>query len=434
MTPAGSSSATRNLALATVAFGFAFTAWTLIAPLAKRFQNELGLSNTKTTVLIAVPILVGSLLRIPVGTLTDRIGGRRMFAAVLAITAPAAVFLGYAGGFWALVGVGVVLGVSGSSLAIGVPFVAGWFGKEQQGFALGVFGLGNIGTAIAALTAPAVVNVWGLTALGWATGILLLLAASAFWVAAEDPPRRRAPDRYRDVLRAGWRLYRLALFYFVTLGGFVSMAVLLPKLLVDWFGYSLVDAGLRAAGFAVVGAGGRPVGGWLADRFGAPRVLVAVFAGIAVDAAALAVVAASPRIVPVTIASLTLAAFLGVGSGAVLQLVPAEFPENAGAASGIVGAAGGVGGFFPPLMMGIVKDATGSYTLGFVGLLAFGVLSLLLVAHLLRAEGSSVPWLSARRAQRFASQAVAVRGPRRDPIPLRRRLIEGDEDGDQEPR
>ena len=179
------------------------------------------------------------------------------------------------------------------------------------------------------------------------------------------------------MLKAGWRLYRLALLYFVTFGGFVAMAVFLPKLLKDWFGYSLVDAGLRAAGFTLVATLARPLGGWLSDRVGASRVLLLAFVGIAADAGALAGVATDPSIVPVTIAALSLAAFLGLGNGAVFKLVPAEFPEATGAATGIVGAAGGLGGFFPPLVMGIVKDATDSYSLGFVGLLAFCLLCLI---------------------------------------------------------
>lgn len=358
-----------NLALATLAFALCFSAWGLIAPLAKKFQDDLGLSSTETAVLIAIPVVLGSLLRIPLGVLTDRFGGRIVFSAVLALSALPVVLLGYADSYWSLLGVGLLLGVSGASFSVGIPFVAGWYRKEKQGLALGIYGMGNIGTAVAAFSAPAVVNHFGRPTLGWGAGIALLAGAWLFLHAARDAPRRAAPSRYREVLRAGLRLYRLAFFYFVSFGGFVAMAIFLPKLLKDWFDLSLVDAGLRAAGFTIAATVARPVGGWLSDRFGAYPVLVLVFAGVAVDAAVLAAVAPSPRIVPVTIACLTLACFLGAGNGAVFKLVPHEFPKDAGAAAGIVGAAGGLGGFFPPLLMGIVKDATGTYTLGFVGLL-----------------------------------------------------------------
>ncbi len=373
-----------NLALGTVAFALCFSAWGLIAPLAKKFQDNLDLSSTRTAVLIAIPVVLGSLLRIPFGALTDRVGGRRVFAAVLAASAVPAVLLGYAHSYWALVGVGFLLGLAGASFAVGVPFVSGWYGSQRQGFALGVYGVGNVGTAVAAFSAPAIFEHWGQDVLGWIYGAAMVAGSALFLLAARDAPRRAAPARYLEVVRAGWRLYRLALFYFITFGGFVSMALFLPKLLKDWFGYSLVDAGLRAAGFTLAATLARPVGGWLADRFGAYPMLVLSFAGIAVDAGVLASLAHDPQIVSVTVASLTLACFLGAGNGAVFKLVPTEFPHDAGAASGIVGAAGGLGGFFPPLLMGVIKDATGTYTLGFVGLLAFTGISLLLAVWLLR--------------------------------------------------
>jgi NNP family nitrate/nitrite transporter-like MFS transporter len=163
------------------------------------------------------------------------------------------------------------------------------------------------------------------------------------------------------------------------------MGFLLPTLLQDWFDYSKGGAGARAAGFIIAATIARPVGGWFADRVGAFPVLVLTFAGIAVDAAVLAAVAPTPRIVPITIACLTLGVFLGAGSGAVFKLVPGEFPENPGAAAGVVGAAGGLGGFFPPIYVGLMKDAEGTYTYGFVGLLLFVAVSLALAVWLIRA-------------------------------------------------
>ncbi|HLI58096.1 MAG TPA: MFS transporter [Solirubrobacteraceae bacterium] len=390
-----------NLFLATLAFMASFSAWGLIAPLAKHFQDTLGLSSTATFFLTAVPVVLGSLLRVPVGMLTDRLGGRRMFALLLAASAVPAVLFGYAQGYWQLVGVGFLLGVTGASFAIGVPFVAAWFEPERQGLAVGIYGVGNVGTAIAALSAPAIVHNWGRPTLGWIAGGVLVGVAALVAAGGRDAPRRRPPAHYLETLRAGWRLYRLAVFYAITFGGFVAMALLLPKLLKDWFGYSLFQAGLRAAGFSIAGTLARPVGGWLADRVGAYPVLTLAFAGVAVDAAVLAALAPSPRIVPITITCLTLACCLGAGSGAVFKLVPHEFPHEAGAAAGIVGATGGLGGFFPPLLMGIVKDHTGTYSLGFVGLLAATGFCLALAIWLIRSatgvELRGVPRV--RRAQ-----------------------------------
>jgi len=375
---------TWNLALGTLAFALCFTAWSLIAPFAKTFKHDLGLNYTQALLLTAVPVVLGSLLRIPMGVLTDRYGGRLIFSMLLVASALPAILFGYADSYLALIGVGFLLGVAGSSFAVGVPFVSGWYSRERQGFALGVYGIGNIGTAIAFFGAPWIVDRWSRPALGWVTGIALLVGAWLFYSLARNAPRTAPQSRYREVLRSGWRLYRLAVFYFITFGGFVAMAFLLPTLLQDWFDYSKGEASARAAGFIIAATVARPVGGWLSDRVGAYPVLVLVFAGVAIDAAVLAVIAPAPRIVPVSIACLTLGVFLGAGNGAVFKLVPQEFPNDAGAAGGIVGAAGGLGGFFPPVFVGLMKDAQGTYTYGFVGLLVFVGVCLALAVWLLR--------------------------------------------------
>jgi NNP family nitrate/nitrite transporter-like MFS transporter len=373
-----------NLGLATLAFALCFAAWSLISPFAKEFKKNLHLNYTQALLLTAVPVVLGSLLRIPVGWMTDRRGGRLMFTILLAFSALPAVLFGYVHSYWGLIGVGFLLGVAGSSFAIGVPFVANWYSKERQGFAVGIYGMGNVGTAVAFFAAPAIVNNWGRPALGWITAGVLLGGAALTAATAHDAPTRRPPAHYREVLHAGWRLWRLAFFYFITFGGFVALFLLLPTVLQDWFGYSKGEASARAAGFVIAATLARPVGGWFADRVGAYPVLVLAFAGIAIDAAVLAAIAPAPRIVPVTLACLTLGAFLGSGSGAVFKLVPGEFPNDAGAAGGIVGAAGGLGGFFPPVFVGLVKDAEGTYTYGFVGLLLFVAVSLAMAVWLLR--------------------------------------------------
>jgi NNP family nitrate/nitrite transporter-like MFS transporter len=264
---------------------------------------------------------------------------------------------------------GFLLGFAGASFAVGVPFVNGWYAAERQGFALGVYGMGMGGTVVAGLTAPGIADRWGLAAPFWLAGALVAITAAMFWALARDAPRgeRKAqPGMFASlaVFRSSGRAWALTLFYFLAFGGFVAMFLYLPKLLTGVHDLTKADAGARAAGFALLAVIGRPTGGVLADRIGAARVLTVTFTGVALLALALAVTYES--MVPLTICCLTLAVLLGLGTGAVFKLVPEWFPDRVGAVTGVVGAAGGLGGFFPPLVMGAVKSATGGYALGFV--------------------------------------------------------------------
>ena len=363
----------RNLTLATAAFMLCFSAWGMLAPLAPKLEDDLGLSNTETSVMIAVPVLLGSLLRIPMGVLTDRFGGRKVFTGMLLYCSLPPLLVGFASSYEMLLVAGFLLGVSGASFAVGVPFVAEWYATERQGQALGYYGIGTAGTAISAWTMPALYDGFSQEAAGIIYSLVLLAFAGVWVLSARNAPSH-APKRpsYLAVLRSGWRLWQLSLFYFVAFGGFVAMSLYLPKLLTDWFDYSKTGAGARAAGFVIVAALiARPLGGRWADRYGGERVLSVAFFGVGLDAIGLSWQASDPDIVPVTIFCLSMAFFLGMGAGAVFKLVPLLFPDTKGAVTGIVGAAGGLGGFFPPLLLGVVKDGTGEYTMGFVFLVAF---------------------------------------------------------------
>ena len=259
---AGSGESTKQLVLATIAFAVTFSAWGMLAPIAPDIQDELGLSNIETSVMISIPVVLGALLRIPLGLLTDRIGGRRVFAIMLVYSAGAALLVGFASSYAALLGAGFLLGAAGATFAVGVPFVAEWVEPKRQGFALGVYGIGNVGTAVAAFAVPAIRDSAGQEVAGLVIAAVIAVYALIWWSLARDLPDRE-PKRqpYGEVLRSGWDLYRLSLFYFVTFGGFVAMALFLPKLLTDWFDLSLTDAGLRAAGFTLFATAARPVGG-----------------------------------------------------------------------------------------------------------------------------------------------------------------------------
>lgn len=371
----------RQLALATAAFTVCFFAWALLGPLAPDLQDDLGLSDVQTSVMVAVPVILGSLMRIPLGWLTDRIGGRRIFVALMVFTILPLIALAlFHDSFATLLIFGFLLGFAGASFAVGVPFVNGWYPPERQGFAIGIYGMGMGGTTLAGLLAPRMGSV---TTPFVVAAVLLAVMAAVFAVAAQDPPRpeqpRAVPGMFSslDVFRTSAQAWALTLFYFLSFGGFVAMFLYLPKLLTGVHDLSKSDAGARAAGFALLAVIARPTGGWLSDRVGAERVLRWCFTAVALLAVLLAVT--YKHMVPLTIVCLTMAVALGLGTGAVFKLVPHWFPDRVGAVTGVVGAAGGLGGFFPPLVMGVVKSATGGYALGFLLMAVVAVVCLVVI-------------------------------------------------------
>jgi NNP family nitrate/nitrite transporter-like MFS transporter len=242
--------------------------------------------------------------------------------------------------------------------------------------ALGVYGAGNVGQSLAAYGSPVLAG-----ALGYAWGyrsfsILLLAWLLLFLLLARDAPRPAAAKHLRELMAplANRQSWKLSIYYFLTFGGFVAMAVYLPILLTDIFKLTPRDAGARTAGFVLLATAMRPLGGWLADRVGGRAILTVVFPFVAVAAALMTI----SSIVPFTIGALGMAAAIGLGNGAVFKLVPEHFPQSVGAVTGLVGAAGGLGGFFPPLVLGVVRQTTGSFMGGFV-LLAIAALASLLV-------------------------------------------------------
>lgn len=364
----------RALVLATLAFALCFSVWGLVAPLAPQFQELYELSSTQISVVIATPVLLGSVMRIPLGLLTDRFGGRAVFAALMLFTVVPVLFVGLLGdSFGGLLFWGFFLGVAGTSFAVGVPFVSKWFPPQRQGLALGVYGMGNIGTAAAAYAAPAIAGAFGWQWAFWVFVVPLVAMAAVFWALGRDAPSTGP----KPPVTEGLALFRnelmpwvLSLFYFLTFGGFVALGIYLPKLLVDLFGFTPSGAGMRAAGFVVLAVLARPVGGWLADRIGGPPTLMISFAILPFMAFILSF---EPGIVLFTVGALASAVLFGLGNGAVFKLVAEYYPAKTGAVTGVVGAAGGLGGFFPPLVLGVMRDTTGSYAIGFVLLALFAV-------------------------------------------------------------
>jgi NNP family nitrate/nitrite transporter-like MFS transporter len=351
--------------LATLGMAVCFAVWALLAPLAPQFRELYGLSATEAGILVAAPVVLGSLARIPLGLLTDRFGGRAMFSLLLVVLAVPLTLAGLTRGYPTLLLVAFFLGVAGASFAIGVPFVVRWFPPQRQGMALGIYGMGNVGTAIAALVAPALAAAGGWPLAFWALAPVVLGMGAIFWLFGRDAPGPRLGGSLGQRLTPLRRpmAWVLSLFYFLTFGGFVAMSVYLPTFLVDAYGLGRADAAARAAGFTVVATIGRPIGGVLADRWGGAPVLNGVFVGVALLPILLAF---QPGMVWITVAFLAIAAAFGLGNGAVFKLVAQAFPKETGAVTGLVGAAGGLGGFFPPILMGIVRDLTGGYEIGFM--------------------------------------------------------------------
>jgi NNP family nitrate/nitrite transporter-like MFS transporter len=364
------------LFLSTSAFAVSFAVWGLIGALAPTFAQTYGLSAKAKSLLIAIPVLLGALGRIPAGMLADRFGGRRVFAALLLLAAIPAVLIGLSNSYTQLIGLGLFLGIAGATFPVGVGFTSKWFTPDQQGTALGVYGMGNIGQSIVVFGAPVLAIALG----SWRPVFFVFAGISALWAVvfylfARDVTSAAKPKTMAEnfaVLRREPLAWVLSLFYFLTFGGFVAFAIYLPSLLMDTFKLSAADAGARTAGFVLLATLMRPVGGMLADRKGGARVLVPVFIAVAV----LGALMGCPWMPTFTVGALGAAASFGLGNGAVFKLVPQYFPKETATVTGLVGAFGGLGGFFPPLVLGVLRDATGAYMWGFIFLALFALFCL----------------------------------------------------------
>lgn len=349
------SSQTRHLLLGTVSFTVCFAAWGLISAFAPNFQRKFHLSATQTGFLVAVPVLLGALARVPMGMLADRFGGRAVYTALMFFVAVPVALVPWVGSYHNLLVVAFLLGMAGSSFAVGIGYVSRWYSMESQGSALGVYGLGNIGQSAAVFLGPVAAVLLGFRAVYLGMSVVLIIWASVFVACARNAPQTARPKGLPEMLTVLAReplAWALASFYFLTFGGFVAFSIYLPTLLRDQFGLRPADAGFRTAGFVVLATLCRPVGGWLSDRIGGSRVLSWVLPAVAAFGLLLGV----HSMVPFTVGALGCAALLGIGNGAVFQLVPRYFPNQRATVTGLVGAMGGMGGFFPPLLLGLFRD------------------------------------------------------------------------------
>jgi MFS transporter, NNP family, nitrate/nitrite transporter len=372
------------LTIAFLALIINFWAWSLLSPLGLAYSEELGLQPVKLSLLLAVPVIIGSLGRVLLGMLTDKYGGKRVFAVVCFLMILPVSGLIFAHSYAQLIFAAFFLGLGGAAFVIGIPFVSAWFPPERRGLMLGIYSMGNAGTALSAFMTPRLVESVGRSMTFSIVSALLAVMGLIFIFFGKDSPSQKSPTgspvgRILSAvkLKLTWDLSSI---YVVTFGAFVAFGVYLPVLLKVSYGLSLTDAATRAAGFILLATVARPVGGWLSDKIGAYKVIRTGLISVVILAA---FVAFQPALeVQTTIAYLVLAFMLGSCNGAVFALIgKLSRPEIMGSITGIVGAAGGLGGFLPPLILAITYQQTDSYSLALI-MLSVSALVALLYVHI----------------------------------------------------
>lgn len=366
-------------------FDFSFMLWVLIGALGIPLAEAAQLSPSEKGLVVAVPLLAGSLMRIVVGLLVDRIGGKRVGMALLALLfVPLGLAWQLPPSLPMLIVIGVLLGCAGASFAVALPLASRWFPPERQGLAMGIAAAGNSGTVVTNLVAPRLVIALGLGATFGVAMLVLAAVLVAFAALAHEPPRPPTATRTKLPSLRDPDLLWLCLFYSITFGGYVGLSSFLPLLLRDAYGVTPLEAGYVTAGLACAGSLARPVGGVIADRIGGARLLSLLLLPIALAYVAASSLPPLPMMVAVLAAAMLC---LGLGNGAVFQIVPQRFRRDIGAATGLIGAIGGVGGFFLPTLLGSVRHATGSFAFGFVALAAIAGIAAVSLRTLISSRG-----------------------------------------------
>lgn len=362
-------------------FDLAFMVWVLLGPLAPEIARTLGLTPAEKGLMVAVPTLAGALLRVVNGLLVDRIGPKRS-GAISQLIVIAGLFSSWLVGvdsFGGTLALGLVLGFAGASFAIALPLASRWYPAEHQGKAMGLAGMGNSGTVLASLFAPMLAKVFGWNAVLGLACIPLSVVFVVYMILAKDapnqPPPRKLVDYFEPLKQAD--AWWLMAFYAVTFGGFVGLAASLPIYFTDQFGLTTITAGYCTAGCVFAGSLVRPMGGALADRIGGVKALMMVYAVASVALVGVAQATTLPGALGMFVAAMLA---LGVGNGAVFQLVPQRFQAEIGVMTGLVGMAGGIGGFYLASSLGIARQLTGSFAPGFLIFAGLAVLALASVA------------------------------------------------------
>ncbi|MFC7680156.1 nitrate/nitrite transporter [Paenibacillus sp. GCM10028914] len=367
-----------QLPLQTINLILGFMVWVTLSSLLPSIREDIIIPQERVALLTAIPVVLGSILRIPLGYYTNVLGARWIFTISFIVLLFPVFYLSVANSYLDLIISGAFLGVGGAVFSVGVTSLPKYYPKERSGFVNGIYGIGNAGTAVSTFGLPVLAAQFG-----WRTAVqiylvlLLFFIVLNFFLGDKKEPRMKTPlmQQIKEVYK-NEKLWLFSFFYFITFGAFVAFTVFLPNFLVTSFGLSKVDAGTRTAIFIVIATAGRPSGGWLGDKFNAYKLMMGVFAGLTISAIILAF---SPNLALYTVGCLGVAVSAGLGNGVLFKLVPQYFTKQLGTVNGIVAMMGGLGGFFPPLMLSSIHNLTGQYSIGFMALSQVSLASLILI-------------------------------------------------------
>ena len=369
------------LTMNTLAFTVNFAIWTMFSIIGIRIRTELGLSNTEFGLLVATPILTGSLIRLPLGVLTDRYGGRIVFFIQMLLVAIPTYGLAFATKYWQYLTIGLFVGLAGGSFAVGIAYTSAWFPKEKQGTAMGIFGAGNAGAAVTNLAAPLIVVAFGWRAVPQVYSISMLIMAIVFWFFTYPDPKQAERKLKKEHLTLAQqlaplteaRVWRFGLAYYFVFGGFVALALWLPKYYIGEYGLDLKHAALITMFFTLPSGLIRALGGWISDRWGGDTVTWWVFWICIVCLFFLSYPPTTLTIhgikgdfsmnigtgwVLFTVLVFIVGVAQGIGKASVYRSLADYYPNNMGSVGGLVGVIGGLGGFTLPIMFGVAADAT----------------------------------------------------------------------------
>lgn len=378
-----------QLGLQTLSLVAGFMAWSIISPLMPFISQDIKISSGQLSIILAIPVILGSVLRVPFGYLTNIVGAKWVFFTSFIVLLVPIFLLSQATSPGALIFAGFFLGVGGAIFSVGVTSIPKYFSKDKVGLANGIYGMGNLGTAVSSFLAPPIAGL-----IGWQSTIKLYLIVMAvfaiimFFLGDSKEPKVKVPlvEQSRKLM-ANYKLYYLSFWYFITFGAFVAFGLFLPNYLVTHFGIDKVDAGIRTGVFIALATFLRPVGGMLGDKFNAVTMLKIFFSIMIIGSFILGV---SQNIFFFTLGCLTISVCAGIGNGLIFKLVPHYFTKEAGVANGIVSMMGGLGGFFPPLVISAVTSMTGSSHLAFILLSVFGIIALLTMMNLSKREKATL--------------------------------------------